>query len=223
MQCMSCSVDIPPTFIKAIQSNTCPSCGDKIMNDEAQILMTELQEAMTKMPNNPQGLAGWLMSNYHMQKFGTAEPAEFYSKNERPQRPGGKRPVRIGRETIEDLAAAKGIKIIRPKKARQHSEDDLLAQINSDGELVDNSYEDQVTSEETHDSDDMAYFERIAGGANPEITQEDLEVAEMMAERAMPNQTRAMRQVNEDRLKKLELQNSFSESGRSGGIIRADR
>ena len=80
MRCMSCGADIPPQWVKAIQSNVCPNCGDPIMGEPTQSLLKELTEAMEKMPNNPQGVAGWLLSNYRFQKMGSGQPVEFNSR-----------------------------------------------------------------------------------------------------------------------------------------------
>jgi hypothetical protein len=50
------------------------------MDDSAKELLNELKDAMSKMANDPEGLAGWLLSNYKLHKIGTAEPTEFYGK-----------------------------------------------------------------------------------------------------------------------------------------------
>jgi len=83
MQCMNCKADIPPQFVASIRNNVCPGCGEKIYTDEIGTMLTELKEAMAKMPNDPEGLAGWLLSHYSLTKIGTAEPAPtFHRKNE---------------------------------------------------------------------------------------------------------------------------------------------
>jgi hypothetical protein len=88
MRCMSCEADIPPQWVNAIQSNQCPGCGGEIMNQPAKELLDELTKAIERMPNNPQGIAGWLLSNYHFRKIGDASPTEhFHTK--RGMRQGG--------------------------------------------------------------------------------------------------------------------------------------
>ncbi len=84
MKCISCDADIPPQWIYAIQNNICPSCGKIIMDEAAKQLLIELREAMAKMPNDPEGLSGWLLSNYNLQKIGTAEPTKFHKKASKP-------------------------------------------------------------------------------------------------------------------------------------------
>lgn len=80
MKCVNCSIDISPSFVAAITSNFCPSCGSNIMDTSQKELLDELSSAMKKMPNDPQGLAGWLLSNYVLQKIGDAEPTSFHRK-----------------------------------------------------------------------------------------------------------------------------------------------
>jgi hypothetical protein len=81
MKCMSCGANIPPEWVNAIKSNVCPGCGGDIMNSDTKGLLDELSEAMAKMPNDPNGVAGWLLSNYRFQKIGDASPVEkFHTK-----------------------------------------------------------------------------------------------------------------------------------------------
>ena len=78
MKCMSCNADIPPQWVSCINENKCPGCGGSIMNLAEKELLVELREAMGKMPNDPEGLAGWLLTNYRLEKIGTAEPTNFH-------------------------------------------------------------------------------------------------------------------------------------------------
>jgi hypothetical protein len=51
------------------------------MNEASQNLLNELSDALARMPNDPQGVAGWLISNYRFQKMGDGIPTEkFYRK-----------------------------------------------------------------------------------------------------------------------------------------------
>ena len=80
MKCITCSADIPPAFVSAIAKNICPGCDGPIMSETAKTLMSELKEAMSRMPNDPEGLAGWIVSNYELTKIGDAQPTEFHRK-----------------------------------------------------------------------------------------------------------------------------------------------
>lgn len=92
---MSCDADIPPAFVHCIQSNSCPGCGGDIMNEAAKELLDELTDAMERMPNDAQGVAGWLLSNYRLAKLGeTAEPTEEFHRKRAAQPQGPNAPER---------------------------------------------------------------------------------------------------------------------------------
>lgn len=81
---MNCKADVPPQFVAAIKNNSCPGCGEAIFNEETQTLLSELRDAMTKMPNDAEGLAGWLITNYQLTKIGDLQPTQqFYKKIEK--------------------------------------------------------------------------------------------------------------------------------------------
>jgi hypothetical protein len=82
MFCESCNVEIPPAWKRMIIKNECPACGEHIMSQESKELLDELKNAMERMPNDPEGLAGWLLSNYRLAKVGDAEPTGFHGKPE---------------------------------------------------------------------------------------------------------------------------------------------
>ena len=88
MDCMNCTANIPPQWVACLQENKCPSCGKDIMGEKSKDLLDELREAMVRMPNDPEGLAGWLLSNYKLHKIGDAEPTEFHQmRHAQPQNP----------------------------------------------------------------------------------------------------------------------------------------
>ncbi len=80
MKCMSCGADIPPVWVAALNSNKCPGCNGPIMNEASQELLKELADALQRMPNDPQGVAGWLLSNYRFQKMGDGKPVEKFHR-----------------------------------------------------------------------------------------------------------------------------------------------
>jgi hypothetical protein len=85
MKCMSCGSPVPPEFKSAIQNNLCPSCGGEMMNEATLDLLDELKDALEEMPNDSEGLAGWLLSHYEMRKIGTGEPVGQFYGNYPPQ------------------------------------------------------------------------------------------------------------------------------------------
>lgn len=85
MKCRSCGAEIPPAFVHSIATNQCAGCGGQLMNDEDKSLLDELTDAMQRMPNDAQGVAGWLMSNYRFNKIGDAKPVEKFHRKSNEQ------------------------------------------------------------------------------------------------------------------------------------------
>lgn len=81
MKCMNCNAEISPQYVHAIANNICPGCGGSIYDDQTKEIYNELKEAMVRMPNDPVGLAGWLLDNYKLYKIGNAEPVERFYNN----------------------------------------------------------------------------------------------------------------------------------------------
>jgi hypothetical protein len=80
MRCISCGADIPPAYVHALSVNECPGCAGEIMNEASKELLKELSDALARMPNDPQGVAGWLISNYRFQKMGECKPVEKFHR-----------------------------------------------------------------------------------------------------------------------------------------------
>jgi len=85
MFCGECGIEIPPAWTVVLAKNECPACEGVIMSAAARELFEELRSAMERMPNDPEGLAGWLLSNYRLMKIGDAEPTNFHRKQAFPQ------------------------------------------------------------------------------------------------------------------------------------------
>ena len=85
MRCVSCGEDIPSKWVLVIEKNECPSCGGPIMTDDAISLREELAEALKKMPNDPQGITGWLLSNYKVHKIANEKPVEKFNRGSSAQ------------------------------------------------------------------------------------------------------------------------------------------
>lgn len=80
MFCENCNVEIPPAWKKVISSNVCPECGGSILSDNTKKIIDELKAALERMPNDPEGLAGWIMSTYDLTPKGEVKPTKFYGK-----------------------------------------------------------------------------------------------------------------------------------------------
>lgn len=174
---MSCGANIPPEWVNALKSNCCPGCGGEIMNTSTKDLLQELADAMTRMPNDPQGVAGWLLSNYRFQKMGSAEPVEKF------HRKGGKSlsddfdetnlkidPTYnefIKRNNASDLVA-RGEKLAKFK----HGGNSQLAEYASIIQGVGDPYGDDTTTNSSDDTppdieDQRAMMALASAGVNP--------------------------------------------------------
>lgn len=174
MRCMSCGADIPPQFVHAIATNTCGGCGGEIMNEASQELLKELSDALTRMPNDPQGVAGWLMSHYRFQKMGDGKPVEkFYRKGGGPRSedfdesnlkiaPGYNEFVQRNNASSlisrsNELAAKKNGKIAEFANAIRGISDPY----------ADNTVEDDEPDEPMNAEDQQSYLELKAAGFDP--------------------------------------------------------
>lgn len=107
MRCVSCAADVPPQWVAALEANICPGCGGQIMSDESKDLMAELQGAIAKMPNDPKGLAGWILSNYRIKKIGSAEPTEYFHR--KGGGPGDDGQIKIADSGIDKFMSRTGM------------------------------------------------------------------------------------------------------------------
>ena len=172
MKCMNCAAEILPQYVKAIETNVCPGCGEQIYNDSTKELMEGLKQAMEIMPNNPQGIAGWLLSNFHIEKIGSGEPvSEFYGQKTRNQNKVSYKNKRTGTE-VNDFFARAGVKPSQGKRGVVTSQRDSEMEENSShlakiAQMVNNSEYDLEEQYETEQAgiDESEYYDE----------QEDLE------------------------------------------------
>lgn len=155
MFCENCKVEIPPAWKKVIQSNECPACGKEIMTDKTKELLDEIKQAMERMPNDPEGLSGWLVSNYKMVKIGDASPTTFYGPNNRQ----AKTQANISQgNTVDDYLRRAGMDkhIGKPSKMQA-----LVNRMNSNVNRQDEEeiYEGEIYDEEHNEDDVLMYNE----------------------------------------------------------------
>lgn len=134
---MTCNADIPPQWVNAIQRNECPGCGGMIMDDASKELLNELREAMSKMPNDPEGLAGWLLSNYVLRKVGAAEPVNFHRKPTAAEVAQEKK-LKVAKNPVQDFLKRKDSGVAKTVEARKDFAE-IVNQINS-GDIEDPLY-----------------------------------------------------------------------------------
>lgn len=127
MNCDSCGVDIPPAWSNVIARNLCPNCNGPIMSDGTIELMTGLKNALEQMPNDPQGIAGWLLSNYQMRKIGDGVPTEFIGV--KPKASNGQivnvDGIKIAASPLERFQKLAGVKVQPSEKYKA-----LISEIN---------------------------------------------------------------------------------------------
>jgi hypothetical protein len=158
------------------------------MDDTARQLMSDLAEAMERMPNDPKGLAGWLLSNYRLRKIGDGEPVgQFYHDGARRQQVAGQPGNDIDtshlkqaqspvdqflsrtdsynkiKETRALIEAAKGGK---DKRMAALAAGIQHAQITDDYGLVDRQ-EVEVDDPQADNEDIEVYQQMMQGGGNP--------------------------------------------------------
>lgn len=156
MNCDSCGVDIPPAWVRIIASNVCPECQGAIMSDGTIDLMNGLKEALEKMPNDPQGIAGWLLSNYQMRKIGTGEPTEFIGvKPKVSSHQTNSEGIKLAGTPLERFQKLAGVKVEPPEKYKS-----LIAEIN-DGVLDGIQDEPEERGPNLPEADDPEYTKQV--------------------------------------------------------------
>lgn len=168
MRCMSCGANIPPEWVNALQSNICPGCGKNIMSTETKEFLDELSSALERMPNDPQGVAGWLLSNYRFQKMGSCEPVEKFHRTGSSDSRTDDKPIKEYSPIAKDPTTAKLIQ----KSKELASKNPKMAQYANLIQSVKDPYEEEDI-EETEQSfdvssdDEKAYEELKAQGLDP--------------------------------------------------------
>lgn len=222
MLCDSCGVDIPPAWIKVIASNVCVECSGPIMSDGTIELMNGLKEALEKMPNDPQGIAGWLLSNYQMRKVGNGEPTEFIGvKPKHGSGPVNEQGLKIAGTPLERFKKLAGVKVEAPEKYKS-----LISEINSgvlDGESEE--FENQNNEEllPNMDSSEIEYTKQALksmmspAGAKNHMRKQAKEVEPEFDE----DLTGLHPGLHEDRLARIEKQKDLVYGGSVGKIKRS--
>jgi hypothetical protein len=248
MRCMSCEADIPPQWVNAIQSNQCPGCGGEIMNSSAKELLDELTQAIERMPNNPQGIAGWLLSNYQFRKIGDASPTEqFHTKRARRAVDDESDPVglKIANNPVQALLkrtdAYKNIQATRAKLARGNDKMQQLAAMAAgiaavDGDMYGDGLPDVQTGEDEYYEDDG---EEIVVERGPKLSRQLATGATLLDATAQPltpeelaalassvqpeeDEESAHKALQAQRLKRLRAQQGVAGGGGHGVFRRGD-
>lgn len=232
MKCINCNADIPPAFVHALQSNSCPGCGGQIMDQAGQELLTELKDAMEKMPNDPAGLAGWLLSNYSLRKIGTAEPTEFYGKVKKTNRSGGhidENRIKINENNpVQKFLKRAGL----PSQAEKQQKLKSIADMINNGEIDDSALYGDNEVEENFDVDEEQEFDHsesfakkafnnqlVVGSDGRPISKEDVASLVAAVGDIIPDAEAGHQALQEARMERLRKQRDMV-SGIGGGSFR---
>lgn len=212
MRCMSCGADIPPAFVYCLESNICGGCGGPIMDEKTKEFMNELADALQKMPNDPNGLAGWLLSNYRFQKMGDAKPVEkFHRKGNNIE------------SSLPENAVNKDVRNLINKNNLLSSKYSKLAnEINS----LEDPYEDNEVEISNDEENKQAYLELKNQGLDPFGNTEQIDPAilkglDMNPEnveditKTLSQSSEGLKVLENDRIKKIKAQNAISNGGGS--------
>lgn len=75
MNCVSCGSKINPKWRHAVQNNSCPYCGESIMDEELKGLLLTLESTFENLSENySDQLDYWLSANYGYSKHGKPRP-----------------------------------------------------------------------------------------------------------------------------------------------------
>lgn len=232
MRCCNCGVDIPPEWKGALSVNQCPSCLKQIYNDATKQLMEELADAMAKMPNDPQGIAGWLLSNYRFQKIGDGKPVDKFfggsTQTNSPNQSGSSEVSKFAKNGEAEKYIAKSAELAAKKGGK-------MAEMASMIQNLPDMYEDAALqdspTQELSPEDQREYAALKASGIDPFMPENailasgevniDGIVSGMAKESAASYETMMLgsdegRRILEDQLrKKVKTQGQFSSGGGS--------
>jgi hypothetical protein len=68
MKCNTCAEEISPKFTAAIAANSCPFCGQEIMSQQLQEILTALQNVFREAADYMEQVEDWLAQNFSLKK-----------------------------------------------------------------------------------------------------------------------------------------------------------
>lgn len=91
MQCMSCETEVNPKWQHAIEQNSCPFCGNHIMDEVLKDLLSTLSHTMAQLQSYPDQFDDWMLSNYSFIRTYDPNLPNFLPDDYRPQRKGSRK------------------------------------------------------------------------------------------------------------------------------------
>lgn len=225
MKCSECSVEIPPAWKHAYQQNYCPSCGGSIFNEEIVELMNGLKSALEQMPNDPQGIAGWLLSNYKMEKVGDGEPTGFFGPKEKEEAKEGE--VKVAQSKLERFLKNAGVDTSKKSKNRMAVLAQQISNIDEEEEEVEynDPYENENENEFIEEETDPEFTKAVLNGMSPTSAKPKLSIRELQQIQELSSvnlsQNDLPKDLHEDRMLRLMKQKELNQSGQVGKIRRS--
>lgn len=243
IKCKNCNAEIPPAFVHAIQSGICAGCGSELFSSEDKELLAELTEAMEKMPNNPAGIAGWLLSNYRFQKIGDAVPTEkFHDGSDRvqpqqQQQQPGMPNLKVANNPVQQMLARTGYqKQIQQTQSKVFGNDKLQQMAQEIASIGDDdmygNMKEEPANEEYFDEDDGVVIERgpknsraLVTGSNlvdanvPPLSPEEIEA--LSANSEPQDEESAHKALQMQRMKRLKAQQAVATGAGQGSFRRS--
>lgn len=69
MKCKSCNENIPSKFAHAFKTNSCPYCGQEIMDGQLQSILNDLSTALDNSTDYSDQIEDWMETNYNFKKI----------------------------------------------------------------------------------------------------------------------------------------------------------
>ena len=80
MKCLSCEIKVNAKWSHAINSNICPACGGKLLDEDLQYHLANLNEALRVCQEKAEGFEDWILENYNLVSTTSERLKEFLPK-----------------------------------------------------------------------------------------------------------------------------------------------
>jgi len=190
--CNDCGAEISPQWKSCLNKNECPGCSGKIMSEFEQELIVELGEAMKQMPNDPIGVAGWIVSNFKLQKVGECEPIEkFHDKsNKKTAQPNNS--IQLPQDKISTFFKNAGYDLNKIKEAEK-----AKSKVLNGGDITGTDLEDEEYFE-----DDSIYNDETMSAVD--------EINSILSSKDKNDTAKARAFLEQKIIKQKEIQNNIS-------------
>jgi len=222
MKCQSCDAVNPPEFVWSIKNNICAGCGSALFSAAAKELLDELIMAMEKMPKNPQGVAGWLLSNYEFRKIGDAKPVEkFHQKIEKNSKESQEQQLKIAPNKLQQFLKSAGVKDERRQQLAQLAKE--IKENSDPGADYGEVKEEQQQSEELEEAKFPEFTKSVLSAMSPgkKTNMKPADKADLLQSINEEDFSKHPA-LQEQRMERLRKQNELQAGGKIGKISRSE-